>query len=121
MNAPKTRPTRPNLPARTRARAGERGAAFVEAVIVLPFFILVFAGVMFVGKFYDSKLTVMREARQSAWTQSMSNCGTAGDPNTTRAAASTTGGGPAASSEDMGNAQPEGVEGQLAAGHDHRR
>lgn len=66
--------------ARARRRASERGAAMVEGVVAIPFFLLMFAAVVFVGKLYETKLRVMRLAKESAWNYAMCNCGDKGDP-----------------------------------------
>lgn len=60
-----------------------RGAALVEAVVAMPFFIVILGGTIFAGNLYQTKLRTMRRARQSAWTEAISNCGRGGDPMTT--------------------------------------
>ena len=65
--------------ARCRSRTDERGAALTEAVVVIPFFLIIFAGILFVGKMYETKLRVMRFAKESAWNYAMCNCGEVGD------------------------------------------
>ncbi|GAC1367396.1 MAG: hypothetical protein NVSMB47_18470 [Polyangiales bacterium] len=62
-----------------RSRVSERGAALTEAVVAIPFFLIMFAGIMFVGTMYETKLRVMRLAKESAWDYAMCNCGEAGD------------------------------------------
>ncbi|XYH94743.1 hypothetical protein ACMHYB_44025 [Sorangium sp. So ce1128] len=56
----------------------------VEAVVVVPFFIMIFVALLFVGSLYKEKLRVMRLAKQSAWMYAMANCGESGDPLTSR-------------------------------------
>jgi hypothetical protein len=71
-----TRPGRPALSAR-RARArrrSQRGAALVEALVAIPFFITVFACTMFVGKFYGDKMKTMRLSRETAWAGATKGC-----------------------------------------------
>jgi hypothetical protein len=65
-----------------------RGAAMVEAAVSIPFFVVIFACILYAGRVYQAKLRVMRETKQSAWTYGMANCGTAGDPITTSPQAS---------------------------------
>jgi hypothetical protein len=54
----------------------------VEALVVIPFFVLVFVCVVFMGGLYGAKLRVMRLTRESAWSYAIANCGTPGDPLT---------------------------------------
>ncbi len=51
-----------------------RGAASVEAVIVLPFFILIFAGVLYVHHLWENRQIALMTARQCAWLFSASGC-----------------------------------------------
>lgn len=46
----------------------------VEAVMSMPFFILVFTILIFLGKLYREKLRTIREAKQAAWVTAMANC-----------------------------------------------
>lgn len=66
---------------RANRAAGRRrrhhGAAMVEGLVVIPFFVLIFAGIMFAGNVYEQKLVNLAEARNLAWTDSMANCGRA--------------------------------------------
>ncbi len=66
-----------------RRRRGERGAAMTEAVVAIPFFLILTSSILFVGKMYETKLRVMRATRQSAWSYAMCNCGSGGDGATT--------------------------------------
>jgi hypothetical protein len=60
-----------------RARAG--GAAMVEAVVVIPTFIILFAASVFAWQLYSAKVTMMADARYKVWTYAISdNCGNAG-------------------------------------------
>jgi hypothetical protein len=54
---------------------GQRGAALVEAVVAIPFFVILFASVIFIGQSYGEKLRVMRDAKQRVWSYAMANCG----------------------------------------------
>ncbi len=60
------------MKARTRRRA--RGAAMVEALVAIPFIIVIFALIMFVGQFYSEKLRTLRESKKCAWDHSMNGC-----------------------------------------------
>jgi Flp pilus assembly protein TadG len=61
-----------------RSRRGERGAAMVEAAVVVPFFVIVFLALGYVGATYSAKMRTISEARQGAWTYALANC--AGNP-----------------------------------------
>jgi hypothetical protein len=61
-------------PAKRRARRARRGAAMTEAVVAIPFFILAFAGIVFIGDFYKEKLRTLRESRSRAWTHASNGC-----------------------------------------------
>ncbi len=65
---------------RRRGRAGSRGAAMVEAVVAIPFFLLMFSAILYVNRLYESKMRVMRFAREAAWNYAMCNCSDQGDP-----------------------------------------
>ncbi|MFT3774352.1 MAG: hypothetical protein QM820_54015 [Minicystis sp.] len=78
--------TRRKLWAKRRRR---RGAAMVEALVAIPFFIVIFATTMFVGSFYQEKLRTIRESKKCAWDHALNGCkggcqaetGTAGSGN----------------------------------------
>ena len=61
-----------------RRRRRSRGAAMVEAVVVIPFFIIIFASMIFVAKLYGEKQRTMRVAKEYSWTYAMSNCESGG-------------------------------------------
>ncbi|AKT36527.1 hypothetical protein [Chondromyces crocatus] len=73
---------------RVRARAGaiqlaarrrrQRGAAMVEGVVVIPFFILIFVSMVFIGDLYRSKLTTHRLSMERIWADSLIGCDEAG-------------------------------------------
>ncbi len=65
--------------ARRRLRQRARGAAMVEALVTIPFFITIFAATMFVGTFYGNKLKSLRESKQCAWQYAMVGCNGACD------------------------------------------
>jgi hypothetical protein len=55
-------------------RRRKRGAAMVEALLAIPFFIVIFATTMFVGGFYNEKLRTMRESKRCAWDHAINGC-----------------------------------------------
>lgn len=67
---------------RLRRRRKSRGAAMVEAVVVIPFFIIIFASMIFVAKLYGEKQRTLRVSKEYAWTYAMANC-ESGGANTT--------------------------------------
>lgn len=46
----------------------------VEALVAIPFFMIVFAAAIYVGDVYGSKLKTMRTARAQAWTHASGSC-----------------------------------------------
>jgi hypothetical protein len=46
----------------------------VEALVAIPFFILIFATTMFVGDFYKEKLRTLRESKRCAWDHAINGC-----------------------------------------------
>jgi Flp pilus assembly protein TadG len=58
----------------TRRRAGQRGAASVEALLLVPFFFIVWGCVFFVHRTFDRKLVVSEAARSCAWERMTSGC-----------------------------------------------
>lgn len=60
--------------ARRARRAARRGAATVEAVASLPFFILILAATVFTGRLYRQKLNTYTVARGEAWDEAMNGC-----------------------------------------------
>ncbi|MEQ9324183.1 MAG: hypothetical protein RIF41_33785 [Polyangiaceae bacterium] len=64
-----------SLSQRLAGRRRQRGAAMVESLVVIPFFILIFAGTMFVGGFYAKRIHLQNEVRAGAWEMAVSqNC-----------------------------------------------
>jgi hypothetical protein len=55
----------------------------VEALVAIPFFILVFAGSMYTGKVYNQKLYTIAQSRSKAWQAALASCdgSTYGDLN----------------------------------------
>lgn len=60
------------------SRRAQRGAVFVEAIIVVSFFTLCFLGVVYFREVYLAKMRVQRLARASAMAHAMGACD--GDP-----------------------------------------
>jgi hypothetical protein len=58
----------------TRRGAARRGAAMTEAVVAIPFFIMMFAATLFIGETYRQKLRTHRTAREKAWVHASANC-----------------------------------------------
>jgi hypothetical protein len=79
---PRPRPRRDATPANARLRGGrsERGAALVEALIVISLLILGFAGTVFFRDFYVKTLLATRLARGSVLAYSMTGCGSNNEP-----------------------------------------
>ena len=98
------RPTK--LRARRR-RTGERGAALTEAVVAIPFFLVMFSGILYVGKLYETKLSTMRLTKEAAWNYAMCNCGDSGDSMSTRCQPSD---GPSAGSGGTESGSPDGYD-----------
>ena len=61
-------------------RAGQRGAALVEAAFMFPMFIILFFSVIYAHSFSATKIDEATQAREMAWTNAMSNCGHTGAP-----------------------------------------
>ncbi|HEY4013937.1 MAG TPA: hypothetical protein VGM06_11410 [Polyangiaceae bacterium] len=55
-------------------RAGERGASLVEAVVVVPVFIVLFAGALFLHHTLAKTQQTMLAARYQAWNSAMNDC-----------------------------------------------
>jgi hypothetical protein len=58
-----------------RRRRGSRGAALVESVVIMPVFLLLFAGLVFISNLYSAKMVAMEDARVGAWAYASFNCG----------------------------------------------
>jgi hypothetical protein len=56
------------------SRFSTRGAASVEAVIVLPLFVILFVGIFWIRDRQEAKLIADQEARRCAWTYSALGC-----------------------------------------------
>lgn len=55
-------------------RARARGAAYAEAVIVIMFMIIIFAGVQYLPRYFRAKQNALLTARQCAWIHSKNAC-----------------------------------------------
>jgi len=56
------------------SRRRKRGAAMVEALVAIPFFMIIFASTVFVGEFYRRKLKSHRESMLLMWQASSLGC-----------------------------------------------
>lgn len=63
------------VPDTGRRRHRQRGAAYTEAVIMLPFFFIVFGLLLFVTRAYVSKSAVDSRARTCMWQHVFAGCG----------------------------------------------
>jgi hypothetical protein len=70
---------------RFRRRLRRRGAAMVEALVAIPFFIVIFGCIMFVGSFYQEKLRTMADSKRCAWDHSINGCNGGCNANTATA------------------------------------
>ncbi|MBK8169934.1 MAG: pilus assembly protein [Sandaracinaceae bacterium] len=52
----------------------ERGAAMVEAAILLPIFILIFGGVMYTSRSFETAVKQQAQARHCAWAYAKNAC-----------------------------------------------
>lgn len=58
-----------------RRSGRRRGAAMVEALVVIPFFMLILAGAMFVGGFFGKRIDSQSKARFETWKRAVTeNC-----------------------------------------------
>lgn len=62
-----------------RARRQKRGTASVEVVVMLPFFILVYAGVYYMHGHYSGRQQAMLTARTCAWSFAAAGCPKSGE------------------------------------------
>lgn len=61
----------------------QRGTATIEAIMALLVFIIVWAGVLYMGRAYHAKLELKSKARACAWIQSANSCSAHVDCGTT--------------------------------------
>jgi hypothetical protein len=57
-----------------RHAAHVRGAAYVEAILVVIFMTIIFVGVLYLGSYFDAKQRALGIARQCAWAFSKNAC-----------------------------------------------
>lgn len=50
----------------------------VEAAVAIPFFIIIFASLLYAAALYGEKQHTLGEARQKAWTYALANCSGSG-------------------------------------------
>jgi len=65
---------------RDRERRGERGAASTEALIILPFFFIVWGALFFSHRLAEKKVVVNEIARTCAWARMTGGCTDAMSP-----------------------------------------
>ncbi len=75
-------PGRTETLARVLARSRQRGAALVEMVVVVPAFIVLFAGMLFLHHVIAKTQRTQLAARNQAWTEAMGSCNGGGAPVT---------------------------------------
>lgn len=61
----------------------KRGAATIEAILALSVFIIVWVGVLYMGRVYNAKLELKSKTRACAWIQSAGSCTVELDCSTT--------------------------------------
>jgi hypothetical protein len=57
-----------------RSRRGERGAALTETIVVVPVFIVIFAGMIFFHQTVAKTQQAMAIARRDAWNRALQGC-----------------------------------------------
>ncbi len=62
------------IPTPKTPRGSQRGAAFAEAVMLLMFMIIIFAGVQYLARYFEAKQRSLLTARRCAWTFSRYAC-----------------------------------------------
>ncbi|MCL2447570.1 MAG: hypothetical protein FWD17_01345 [Polyangiaceae bacterium] len=96
------------------SRRHERGAVLVEAAVVIPSFIILFGGMLFLHHVIREQLRVGASAKDEAWRQAIASCqgASAGDGLPQIPFTSTMPGAPGAGislSEDVGNSESSAV------------
>jgi hypothetical protein len=64
--------------ARAVRRRAQRGAIMTEGVVVIPFFIIIFVSMIFIGGLYEEKLRTHKVSMKDAWASSLRGCTGAG-------------------------------------------
>lgn len=62
------------LQARLRERRGQRGAAFVESLIVISFILFMLFCILWLQAVYSAKLQTIQSARANAWGDALQGC-----------------------------------------------
>jgi hypothetical protein len=57
-----------------RARPRSRGAAYVEAILLIFFMIIIFGGVIYLGRYFEAQQRALGIARRCAWAFSWNAC-----------------------------------------------
>ena len=60
--------------ATSRRRRGQRGAVMVEALVAIPFFLIIFASIVFIGGLYRTKLRTHQDSMVEAWVNAFGDC-----------------------------------------------
>jgi hypothetical protein len=95
-----------NVRDRIRRRRRRRGAAMAEALVAIPFFIVIFATTMFVGNFYNEKLRTMRESKKCAWDHALAGCNGGCQAETTAGGSGAEVAPPGGAGDDKANSAP---------------
>jgi hypothetical protein len=67
-------PSQKSALARRRPRAGARGAAMVEGLAAIPFFMIIFASAVYIHDIYNNKISTLAETRRNTWANAMGPC-----------------------------------------------
>lgn len=57
-----------------RRRRTSRGAVMVEALVAIPFFLIIFASIVFIGDLYRSKLRTHQSSMAEVWSRAFGDC-----------------------------------------------
>src|SRR5687768_10641514 len=57
-----------------RRSATTRGAAYVEAILLIFFMIIIFGGVIYLGRYFEAQQRALGIARRCAWSYSWNAC-----------------------------------------------
>jgi hypothetical protein len=60
--------------ATSRRRRAKRGAVMVEALVAIPFFLIIFASTVFIGDLYRTKLRTHQASMAEAWVNAFGDC-----------------------------------------------
>jgi hypothetical protein len=59
-----------------RSRRRRRGTAFAETAIMLPFLVIVFSGIVYLGRYYMARQQALLTVRSCAWQYAYNSCAT---------------------------------------------